>query len=141
MLTVEIGEVTSPSMGSFDATIPVFSRATHSKDVDLSGNHLSKVASTSTRPVSRGDNNTVLVRTFLVECGSPSLPGCVLSTIGRGRAHFALPKARPNFSVGDDGSVLVTTDCALGWPGAFFAKFLCSAVELILSTHSFWKID
>ena len=99
--------------------MPVFTRTTHSKDVDVSGIRLSKAARPSNRPLGRGDNSTVLVRTFLVECGSPSLPGCVLSTIGRGRARFPLPEAEPSFSVGDDGSVVVGTNRALGWPGAF----------------------
>jgi hypothetical protein len=58
-----------------------------------------------------------LVRTLLVECGSTTMPGCELSTVGRGRSSFpAGGQQEPKFIVVDDGSVVVMTGA--GWPSA-----------------------
>eukprot|EP01051_Picozoa_sp_SAG22_P016639 SAG22_NODE_2389_length_2624_cov_2.359857_1_plen_613_part_00 len=66
----------------------------------------------------QGARGGALVRTLLVECGSTAMPGCVLSTVGRGRSSFpgAGGQQEPKFTVVDDGSIMIET--SKDWPTA-----------------------
>jgi hypothetical protein len=58
--------------------------------------------------------SVLLVRTFLVECGSATaLRGCTLSTMGHGRLSPS-HAMQPAFTVQPNGSVVVTT--SHDWP-------------------------